>query len=489
MGNLISRARPSSNNGDDNSSENTTFNRSRRRSNEQNEAERNFGGAGYNLRRTRARLDRNETTSVFSASSSTVNSANNGSERPTTSVLRRRRTPENNHASSNLGSPENNTVFSVVNSASAENYPPAQTENPVRDAQQPTTPAINTPELLQTQPRFTIFFRYRPRRQTNAQNQTEDGNQAPGGFADRLQPVSNASLVPDNESVVVVEVRLGQSNQASASSTQADPNDSSQPQPHGSASAAPTTEQAAQRPLENTATIHMSIFFVVPRASLAPAAPQTNSASQTTPEAQPSSQETPMPAAEVVPFWPDANDMQEVFIRSMQIVRQLMASENASTPGIRIFTTPANAGTTTGDPGFDAAISAMIVALAERMQASAAASHQSAGLTPQELAKLDECSQVIEEEPGSSERCPICLDLLIAADTAESNRTSGNNEAVLRTANLRRLTCNHVFHRECADLWLSRHNSCPLCRKAAVQRADPSPPTPPDDPSAVPPNS
>lgn len=53
--------------------------------------------------------------------------------------------------------------------------------------------------------------------------------------------------------------------------------------------------------------------------------------------------------------------------------------------------------------------------------------------------------------------CAVCLDCVVSGDTA------------------RKLPCNHVFHKACADSWLltSRKNCCPLCmRKICPERDD-----------------
>lgn len=34
-----------------------------------------------------------------------------------------------------------------------------------------------------------------------------------------------------------------------------------------------------------------------------------------------------------------------------------------------------------------------------------------------------------------------------------------------------RLPCEHSFHRACVELWLSNHDTCPICRDSLMQRA------------------
>lgn len=49
---------------------------------------------------------------------------------------------------------------------------------------------------------------------------------------------------------------------------------------------------------------------------------------------------------------------------------------------------------------------------------------------------------------GIGEDCPICTEPILA-------------EVI-------RLPCNHMFHRECAKVWLEKHQNCPTCRRDLV---------------------
>ena len=57
-------------------------------------------------------------------------------------------------------------------------------------------------------------------------------------------------------------------------------------------------------------------------------------------------------------------------------------------------------------------------------------------------------------KPGGGALCAVCL------------------EDVRRGEAVRRLpACGHLFHRDCVDMWLHAHTTCPLCRCDLVPRA------------------
>ncbi|KAJ3686293.1 hypothetical protein LUZ61_015457 [Rhynchospora tenuis] len=76
------------------------------------------------------------------------------------------------------------------------------------------------------------------------------------------------------------------------------------------------------------------------------------------------------------------------------------------------------------------------------------------GLSPEEISLLPKyvyqpsAQEDHEDEPNSSALdCAVCINELV----------EGEMVRVLPT-------CNHFFHVECIDRWLSAHSSCPLCR-------------------------
>lgn len=58
------------------------------------------------------------------------------------------------------------------------------------------------------------------------------------------------------------------------------------------------------------------------------------------------------------------------------------------------------------------------------------------------------CKMNIHSKQANSHTCPICTDSYAPGDTI-----------------IRLPLCGHVFHEKCALAWLTKHNSCPYCRK------------------------
>ncbi|PKU83348.1 RING-H2 finger protein ATL72-like [Dendrobium catenatum] len=63
----------------------------------------------------------------------------------------------------------------------------------------------------------------------------------------------------------------------------------------------------------------------------------------------------------------------------------------------------------------------------------------------------------IYESNGNDQltECPICL----------FEFTDGEKVRVLPS-------CNHSFHVQCIDMWLSSHSSCPICRHSLLDRSE-----------------
>lgn len=49
--------------------------------------------------------------------------------------------------------------------------------------------------------------------------------------------------------------------------------------------------------------------------------------------------------------------------------------------------------------------------------------------------------------------CPICIDVLINREEEAANQQA-----------IKKLSCNHIFHKTCIQAWVRIHNNCPLCR-------------------------
>ena len=62
--------------------------------------------------------------------------------------------------------------------------------------------------------------------------------------------------------------------------------------------------------------------------------------------------------------------------------------------------------------------------------------------------KYTPCQMNIHSKQAKSHTCPICTDSYAPGDTI-----------------IRLPLCGHVFHEKCALAWLTKHNTCPYCRK------------------------
>lgn len=51
--------------------------------------------------------------------------------------------------------------------------------------------------------------------------------------------------------------------------------------------------------------------------------------------------------------------------------------------------------------------------------------------------------------PSVSTACSICLNEYESTDQVSTSKKDG---------------CDHMFHKECLEVWLSKHSSCPYCR-------------------------
>merc|ERR1711964_368857 len=72
---------------------------------------------------------------------------------------------------------------------------------------------------------------------------------------------------------------------------------------------------------------------------------------------------------------------------------------------------------------------------------------EAGGLTDEQIDGLE--SHVLRKS-CADERCCICL---------------GDFE---KGENVRKLGCNHLYHKDCVDIWLKQNRKCPLCKQSAV---------------------
>ncbi|XP_031478313.1 NEP1-interacting protein-like 1 isoform X1 [Nymphaea colorata] len=92
---------------------------------------------------------------------------------------------------------------------------------------------------------------------------------------------------------------------------------------------------------------------------------------------------------------------------------------------------------------------------------------------PRQVNELDDVLDIFETETHPCGMSSISLEQLgrMKFDAAEKDGDTNSTCAICLQAFqqeeiIRRLPlCKHIFHLPCIDTWLSRHNSCPLCRQ------------------------
>ena len=71
--------------------------------------------------------------------------------------------------------------------------------------------------------------------------------------------------------------------------------------------------------------------------------------------------------------------------------------------------------------------------------------------------------------PSHRPAWPEVLDMMIAPVRATGQCAVCLEDMDVHDACVQ-LPCNHQFHRACADTWLHRHDTCPLCRDSLNER-------------------
>jgi hypothetical protein len=87
-------------------------------------------------------------------------------------------------------------------------------------------------------------------------------------------------------------------------------------------------------------------------------------------------------------------------------------------------------------------------------------------MLPTEHAKLVLCDRIEDEAPG---HCAICLEALRVMPPEEARARSSRRDRHGGNGILR-LPCGHAFHCVCAEPWLEREDTCPMCRRSCGRK-------------------
>lgn len=77
-------------------------------------------------------------------------------------------------------------------------------------------------------------------------------------------------------------------------------------------------------------------------------------------------------------------------------------------------------------------------------------------------AKIVLCDELLSVVSGE---CAICLDDLASLPASAAHAPVARGSRSIAAIGLLRLPCQHTFHGSCADRWMAREVSCPMCRK------------------------
>ncbi|PWZ56895.1 NEP1-interacting protein 2 [Zea mays] len=103
--------------------------------------------------------------------------------------------------------------------------------------------------------------------------------------------------------------------------------------------------------------------------------------------------------------------------------------------------------------------------LADMFETAAAAGMPAAAIAALPVTAVTESS--VTDASGEPIGCPICLqDLMDNLDPVGRSAVWFSQDFEAGETARRLPECGHTFHLPCIDVWLLRHASCPLCRRA-----------------------